>query len=220
MARLTKILLRRDTATNWSNTNPVLDSGEPGYDTTNSVLKIGNGTSTWSALGAPSTTTYSAGNGLALASNTFSLSVAGCKVTKATTQSLTTGTVTAITFGASDTEDFDTHSFHSTSTNTSRITIPSGFPTNGKWLVNAGAGFATNATGYRYVAIYRNGAQDVNNRAPANGVSLSQTLLTTSTILLLSATDYVEMHCFQDSGGSLNVTNGAWSFLSVVFLGA
>jgi hypothetical protein len=45
--------LRRDTATNWASAgNPVLLSGEPGYDTTNKILKVGDGSSTWSLLPA------------------------------------------------------------------------------------------------------------------------------------------------------------------------
>ena len=50
MARTNQIQVRRGTATQWSNTNPVLASGEPGFDTTNSLLKVGDGTSTWSSL--------------------------------------------------------------------------------------------------------------------------------------------------------------------------
>jgi len=44
------IKLRRDTAANWASVNPVLASGEMGLDTTNDKIKIGNGSSTWSAL--------------------------------------------------------------------------------------------------------------------------------------------------------------------------
>lgn len=44
------IQLRRDTSTNWSNTNPVLSSGEIGIATDLNQFKIGNGTSTWSQL--------------------------------------------------------------------------------------------------------------------------------------------------------------------------
>lgn len=47
---MAKIKLRRDTAVNWSSSDSVLALGEPGYDTTNNKLKIGNGTSTWSVL--------------------------------------------------------------------------------------------------------------------------------------------------------------------------
>lgn len=46
----TKIKLRRDTAANWASANPVLALGEPGYDTTNNELRVGNGTSAWASL--------------------------------------------------------------------------------------------------------------------------------------------------------------------------
>ena len=46
------IRLRRDTAANWSSVNPVLGAGQPGYDTTNGVLKIGNGVTAWNSLGS------------------------------------------------------------------------------------------------------------------------------------------------------------------------
>ena len=45
-----KFLLRRDTATNWYSKNPVLQSGEPGYDLTNGILKIGDGVTPWRNL--------------------------------------------------------------------------------------------------------------------------------------------------------------------------
>jgi hypothetical protein len=44
------ILLRRDTAFDWLDQNPVLKEGEPGYETDTKRLKIGNGILTWSAL--------------------------------------------------------------------------------------------------------------------------------------------------------------------------
>jgi hypothetical protein len=45
-----KFKLRRDTSTNWYNANPVLQSGEPGYDTTVNSLKIGDGHTPWNLL--------------------------------------------------------------------------------------------------------------------------------------------------------------------------
>lgn len=45
-----QICVRRDTAANWASSNPTLLNGEVGYDTTNNKLKIGNGSSTWTAL--------------------------------------------------------------------------------------------------------------------------------------------------------------------------
>ena len=45
--------LRRDTASNWAAAgNPILLLGEAGYDTTNKILKIGDGASTWTNLPA------------------------------------------------------------------------------------------------------------------------------------------------------------------------
>jgi hypothetical protein len=46
----TKIQIRRDTAANWTSTNPTLASGEIGFDTTNNQIKIGNGSTAWSTL--------------------------------------------------------------------------------------------------------------------------------------------------------------------------
>ena len=45
-----RIILRRDSSANWEASNPVLLSGEPGYETDTGALKIGNGVSTWTDL--------------------------------------------------------------------------------------------------------------------------------------------------------------------------
>ena len=47
----TQIKIRRDSYANWFNVNPTLGIGEPGYDTTNRKLKIGDGVTLWRALG-------------------------------------------------------------------------------------------------------------------------------------------------------------------------
>jgi hypothetical protein len=46
----TQIKLRRDTAANWLLEDPVLGAGEPGFELVTGKLKIGDGTSLWSAL--------------------------------------------------------------------------------------------------------------------------------------------------------------------------
>ena len=46
------IQFRRGSQSDWTNANPVLASGEPGFDTTNSILKVGDGSSTWDLLPA------------------------------------------------------------------------------------------------------------------------------------------------------------------------
>lgn len=48
--RLPRFKLRRDSAANWSEVDPVLSDGEPGYDKTSKRLKIGDGVTPWSQL--------------------------------------------------------------------------------------------------------------------------------------------------------------------------
>lgn len=50
MAVVTQIQVRRGTASQWTSTNPVLASGELGYETDTNKLKIGNGSSAWNSL--------------------------------------------------------------------------------------------------------------------------------------------------------------------------
>lgn len=48
--KLAKIEFRQDTRENWESANPVLGIGEPGYDITQKMFKIGDGVSSWNAL--------------------------------------------------------------------------------------------------------------------------------------------------------------------------
>lgn len=50
MPAQTVIKFRRDTAANWTSVNPVLASGEAGFETDTNKLKLGNGTSAWNSL--------------------------------------------------------------------------------------------------------------------------------------------------------------------------
>ena len=47
---MTRIQLRRDTAANWTAANPLLASGEVGYETDTKKRKTGDGATTWTAL--------------------------------------------------------------------------------------------------------------------------------------------------------------------------
>ena len=46
-----QIQLRRDTASNWTGTNPVLAIGEPGVETDTLKVKVGDGSTAWNSLG-------------------------------------------------------------------------------------------------------------------------------------------------------------------------
>lgn len=52
MPAITTIKNRRDTAANWTSTNPTLAAGEFGVETDTRKVKVGNGAATWSALGS------------------------------------------------------------------------------------------------------------------------------------------------------------------------
>lgn len=57
MAQLNvELIVRQGTAEEWGGSSYVLKSGEWGYDTTNKIIKIGDGTSLWAALTAVSMT--------------------------------------------------------------------------------------------------------------------------------------------------------------------
>jgi hypothetical protein len=45
-----KIILRRDTASNWTSANPTLSGGEVGIETDTLKMKLGNGSTAWSSL--------------------------------------------------------------------------------------------------------------------------------------------------------------------------
>ena len=50
MPRENSITIRRGPKSAWESANPVLSSGEFGFDTTSNLVKIGNGTKTWQEL--------------------------------------------------------------------------------------------------------------------------------------------------------------------------
>jgi hypothetical protein len=50
MPRENSIAIRRGPKSDWDSVNPVLNSGEFGFDTTSNLVKIGNGTKTWQEL--------------------------------------------------------------------------------------------------------------------------------------------------------------------------
>lgn len=140
----------------------------------------------------------------------------GVQATKSGNQSINNATYTAITF---DSENFDTDGFHSTATNTSRFTIPTG--KGGKYLSTFTAGFVANTTGIRGAAWYKNGAL-ASVAFQMSASSAADTFFASSQIFNLVAGDYLELFLYQSSGGALDVkgvTTDATSF-SLQYLGA
>lgn len=114
-------------------------------------------------------------------------------------------------------EFFDTDGYHSTSSNTSRITIPTGL--GGVYMVTGKVSWNTTNTGgdRRSVSINKNGAGWQN-------VAYAPTSYTGgvfASIMQLVAGDYLELIVWQDSGSTLPANNHQDNgFFSVAYLGA
>jgi hypothetical protein len=93
--------------------------------------------------------------------------------------------------------NFDTDNIHSTSTNTSRFTVPTG--KGGYWLCIATIQFESNGNGIRQGDFLLN--TDVVTKGfsqlPSSAI---ETIYSCSTVLKLAAGDYVEFRVYQNSG--------------------
>lgn len=126
-----------------------------------------------------------------------------CRIYNSANISLTSGVVTALTF---DTETMDDGGMHSTSVNTSRITVPSDGA--GWYSIGGCVRFAANSTGYREIKITLNGSIDIHvSRVPNSGAT-DDVRVTIHTEYPLAVGDYVELNATQNSGGALNVLGG------------
>jgi hypothetical protein len=130
-------------------------------------------------------------------------------------QTISNNTFTALTW---NTENFDTDGFHDNSTNTSRITIPSG--KGGKYLINAGIMFGT-AGGARIVRLRINGTDKLFAEFAGNSTFFQP--YTLNEVFSLVATDYIEFFVYQNSGGNVTAYKGTtdiYGWFSASLLGA
>lgn len=129
--------------------------------------------------------------------NRFRMLQATVRVKRSANQTLTTGTATAINW---DQEDFDTDALHDIVTNNTRLTASIA----GKWQVMAGAAIADNGTGYREIAIRKQGVTNY-KVLRVGAVSGFKLIVSTSAIVDLAVGEYVEIVVVQTSGGNLDV---------------
>ena len=122
------------------------------------------------------------------------------KVYNSANQSTSASTETALTF---NTEDWDTDSIHDTSSNTSRLTLP----TSGKWLLIGQVTWAASGGGTRYGLIKKNGSTDM-AKVHANPNGSFDHSIQVQLIVNASAGDYFELYGYQNAG-TLNVMAGA-----------
>lgn len=137
------------------------------------------------------------------------------KNTSVASQSVANNTATAITFND---EDYDTDGFHSTSTNTSRFTVPSG--KGGYYLLSATISYDVNNTGNRALYFYKNGSA-YHYAEQANGISTWATMMNAALVINLAVGDYVELYAYQNSGGNLDVLRADTNTrMQITYLGA
>lgn len=91
---------RRFTAAQWASRNPVLKDAEPGWDSTNKVLKIGDGSTAWSGLtsygtGGVSTSATTSAQGIVELA-TSAEGIAGTDTVRAMTPKATADTIAAV----------------------------------------------------------------------------------------------------------------------------
>ena len=124
-----------------------------------------------------------------------------CRAFNSANISVTTSAVEqALTLNS---ERFDNAAVHSTSTNTSRFTVPTGG--GGKYIATGSITWAANGSGtYRACSLRHNATTRIGqiNAAPSASHGSDATVVA---IYALAAADYVEMAATQDSGGALNV---------------
>ncbi len=112
---------------------------------------------------------------------------------------MTSGASAAALF---DAEDIDTANGHSTTSNTSRWTCPTG---KGGWYsFTYMAGFVSNATGDRLAWVSISGGSTRYGVSLESAAGGHQTYLSGADRLFLNAGNYVELSVEQYSGGSLN----------------
>lgn len=118
-------------------------------------------------------------------------------------------TFTSVDF---DTEAFDTDGIHSTSSNTSRFTVPSG--KGGKWLFLSIISWQAGTYTEIISRWYKNGVQQL-DRAVGRPAGSAGNIF--PAIFDLAAGDYMEVFSFQSSGGNKNTES---PFMYVAYLGA
>ena len=94
--------------------------------------------------------------------------------------------------------------FHSTTSNNTRVTIPSGL--GGKYHLIASVTFAAGADSTRLVQIRLNGATVIGLLQATNGVAVGAFGASVPIMYQLAAGDYVEVICYQYSTAALNIT--------------
>jgi hypothetical protein len=146
-------------------------------------------------------------------------SFVGCRAYATTDQTMNNGANVMFNL---DAENYDTSGFHSTTSNNSRITIPSGKA--GYYLITGVATYqgGSAGAGQRDLYVQLNGTTGLVNVVSQRVTNLNFLGMSLSDIQYLAVGDYIELGGYQDSGTSASTfTQGSRRvFLAVQYLGA
>jgi hypothetical protein len=131
--------------------------------------------------------------------------------------SLSSGVWTLVTWNS---ERYDTDGFHSTSSNTGRITIPTG--KGGKYLFTGAVYFANTATaGMRQLRLYKNGTDlGIYFMTTGSGSGTFYPNPQINYVVNAAAGDYFEMYAQQNSGSSQQMYFDEGTYFQASYLGA
>jgi hypothetical protein len=143
----------------------------------------------------------STATGLKWAAPAGGVTFSGTRVFGSANISIANETFTVLTYNS---ESYDTDAYHSTSTNTGRITIPAG--KTGYYFVWANTVFAA-ATGRRIVLLEKNGSDNM-LEVDMTGTASNDTFIWGGAAIYLTAGDYMQVKVWQSTGGNLNAKFG------------
>lgn len=133
----------------------------------------------------------------------------GCEAQQSGATSVTNNSLGFQVNLATENTDTDPNgAMHDTVTNNTRITVR----TAGVYHATAYISFAANASGIRKANIRLNGATDLAGMSSA-AVSGLATEFSLARSRLFAANDYIELTCFQNSGGALNLDAAVLSLI-------
>jgi hypothetical protein len=142
----------------------------------------------------------------------------GVSIWNSVATTVNSATLTTLTF---DGENYDTDGFHSTSSNTSRITVPAGKA--GYYQINFQIGFTANATGQRYIKLLKNGTTTLRYTNWIGLINLDNIGMPMTFIANLAVGDYIEIQAYQNSGTTNSVVtrnNDEQMIFQATYMGA
>lgn len=130
--------------------------------------------------------------------------------------SLSNSTLASVTW---NTEAYDTDGFHSTTTNTQRLTVPAGL--GGLYLASFALTFGAGAGGGdRQAFMIVNGVSGRYSSTQVNAHAAGYTFQTSGHAAIpLLAGEYVEVQAFQNSGAALNLNPTLSDYFTLTWIG-